>query len=105
MTAIFYAVAGVRAAGFEAWQSPTTLLTAHIFLQPLLLVVGVANVAYQLHKHTTTVGSGCSDDAIFFIPKFYQGYYIRLPKKPKVYFRLQSNHLFVAKATTITSAP
>ena len=105
MTAFFNAVVGVRAAGFEGWQSPTTLLTAHIFLQPLLLVVGVVNAVCHPHKHTTTVESGCSDDAIFFIPKFHQGYYIRLPKKPKVYFRLQSSHLFVAKVTTSTFAP
>ncbi len=58
---LFFAVVGVRAAGAVAWQSPTTLITFHVLMFPLILPAGCwcRRPAGHPHKHATTAESGC----------------------------------------------
>ncbi len=56
-----FAVVGVRAAGFVARQSPTTLITFHVLMFPLILPAGCwcCHPDGHPHKHATTAESGC----------------------------------------------
>ena len=58
---INFAVVGVRAAGFVARQSPTTLITFHVLMSPHILPAGCwcRRPAGHPHKHATTAESGC----------------------------------------------